>query len=173
MPAPNPPIATRWDSPIGYYGGYYYNQSSQASRVESVSLLDPHNLILHGAAVYKEAHFNISALPLEWGWGHEGKAYSAAQWAAIRQPVLGAVIPAENGPIAANDFVKLKPDVYEVGVDMSAATPAGGWASGVVVKYRAGGSTYTSTLLVGLVIMSAPGACGPAEHSIDDSWEGH
>ena len=52
-----------------------------------------------------------------------------------------------------------------------AATP------GVVVKYRAGGTTYTSTLMVGLVIGSAAkslsSACDAATRSVRDSWEAH
>lgn len=172
-PAPDPEAGvTRWDSPVGFYGGIYYNQSSVHVTMESVSLLSPHNLILHGAAVYEVAHFDI-ALPYEWAWGHEGTRYSAAQWAAIRQPVPGAILPPENDPIAVNDFMKLRPDVYEVAVDMSAASPAGGWAAGVVVKYRAGSTAYTSTLMVGLSVGSATSLsseCAPARRSIQEIW---
>jgi hypothetical protein len=176
-PAPNPDAGIiRWDSQIGYYGGIYYNQSSGPVTIESVSLLHPHNLIFHGAAVYKVAHFKIS-LSYEWAWGHEGTAHSATQWAAIRQRIPGATIPPENGPIAPADFMRLNPDVYEIAVDMSAASPAGGWTPGVVVKYRAGGTTYTSTLMVGLAIGSAAkslsSACDAATRSVQDSWEAH
>jgi hypothetical protein len=154
IPAPDPGTGiNRWDSQIGYYGGIYYNQSSGPVTIESVSLLHPHNLILHGAAVYKVAHFKIS-LSYEWAWGHEGTALSATQWAAIRQRIPGATIPPGNGPIAPADFMKLRPDVYEIAVDMSAASPAGGWTPGVVVTYRAGGTTYTSTLMVGLAVQT-------------------
>jgi len=177
IPAPDPEAEIiRWDSPIGYYAGIYYNQSSEPVTMESVSLLHPHNLTLHGAAVYKMAHYKIS-LPFEWAWGHEGTAHSATQWAAIRQRIPGATIPPENGPIAPADFMRLNPDVYEIAVDMSAASPAGGWAPGVVVTYRAGGTTYTSTLMVGLAVGSAAkplsSACDAATRSIQDSWKAH
>ncbi len=109
IPAPDPGTGiNRWDSQIGYYGGIYYNQSSGPVTMESVSLLHPHNLILHGADVYKMAHYKIS-LPFEWAWGHEGTARSATQWAAIRQRIPGATIPPENGPIAPADFTRLRP----------------------------------------------------------------
>ena len=177
IPAPDPGTGiNRWDSQIGYYGGIYYNQSSGPVTVESVSLLHPHNLIYHGAAVYKVAHFKIS-LSYEWAWGQEGTARSATQWAAIRQRIPGATIPPGNGPIAPADFMKLRPDVYEIAVDMSAASPAGGWTPGVVVTYRAGGTTYTSTLLVGLAIGSAAkplsSTCDAPTRSVQDSWEAH
>ena len=176
--APDPGAGIiRWDSQIGYYAGIYYNQSSGPVTMESVSLLHPHNLIFHGAAVYKVAHFKIS-LPYEWAWGHEGTARSATQWAAIRQRIPGATIPPENGPIAPADFPRLNPDVYEIAVDMSAASPAGGWAPGVVVTYREGGTTYTSTLMVGLAIGSAAkplssGCDAPTRSIQQDAWEAH
>ena len=73
--------------------------------------------------------------------------------------------------------MRLNPDVYEIAVDMSAASPAGGWASGVVVTYRAGGTTYTSTLMVGLAIASAAkpssSGCGAPTRSIQDFWKAH
>jgi hypothetical protein len=177
IPAPDPGTGiTRWDSQIGYFGGLYYNHSSGPVTVESVSLLHPRNLIVHGAAVYKMARYKIS-LPYEWAWGQEGKAHSATQWAAIRQRIPGATIPRENGPIAPADLPKLNPDVYEIAVDMSAASPAGGWAPGVVVTYRAGGTTYTSTLMVGLAIGSADkpmsSACDAATRSVQDYWKAH
>lgn len=175
--APDPGTGIiRRDSQIGYYGGIYYNQSSGPVTMESVSLLHPHNLIFHGAAVYKMAHFKIS-LPYEWAWGKEGTAHSATQWAAIRQRIPGATIPPENGPIAPADFMRLNPDVYEIAVDMSAASPAGGWTPGVVVTYRAGGTTYTSTLMVGLAIGSAAkplsSTCDAPTRSVQDYWDAH
>ena len=144
--------------------------------MESVSLLHPHNLIFHGADVYKVAHYKIS-LPFEWAWGDEGSAHSATQWAAIRQRIPGAIIPPENGPIAPADFMRLNPDVYEIAVDLSVASPAGGWAPGVVVTYRAGGTTYTSTLLVGLAIgweaEPLSSTCDEPTRSVQGYWKAH
>jgi len=177
IPAPDKDAGViRWDSQIGYYAGLYYNPSSGPVTVESVSLLHPHNLIVHGAAVYKMAYLKLS-LPYEWAWGQEGTAHSATQWAAIRQRIPGATIPRENGPIAAADFQKLNPDVYEIAVDMSAASRAGGWAPGVLVTYRVAGTTYTSTLMVGLAIGSAAkhlsAGCDAPTRSIQDFWAAH
>jgi hypothetical protein len=175
LPAPDPgSTATQWNSPIGFSGGIYYNQSPGPVTVESASLLDPHNLTLHGVFVYKMSHYNI-ALPYEWPWGQEGSQYSAAQWAAIRQPIPGAIIPPEKGPIPVKDFDKTKPDVYEVAVDMSASSHTGGWAAGVVLEYRTGSATYTSTLRVGLVITPWPShgspTCDPQTRSIQEFWK--
>lgn len=96
LPAPDTQAGVpRWDSPIGFYGGIYYNQSSVPVTVESALLLDPHNLTLHGAAIYKMPHFDL-ALPYEWAWGQERIYDTTAQWAAIRHPIPGAIIPPEN-----------------------------------------------------------------------------
>jgi hypothetical protein len=142
--------------------------------VESALLLDPHNLTLHGAAIYKMPHFDL-ALPYEWAWGQERIYDTTAQWAAIRHPIPGAIIPPENGPIPVNDFAKIKPDVYELAVDISASSPAGGWAAGVVMKYRAGSATFTSRLMVGLGIGSgtspASSECDSATRSIQEFWK--
>jgi hypothetical protein len=73
--------------------------------------------------------------------------------------------------------MRLRPDVYEIAVDMSAASPAGGWAPGVVVTYRAGGTTYTSTLLVGLAIGAEAkplsSTCDAPTRSVQDYWDAH
>jgi hypothetical protein len=70
IPAPDPGTITRWDSQIGYYRGIYYNHSSAPVTVESMSLLHPHNLTVHGAAVYKMAHLEIQTRRLRDSRGH-------------------------------------------------------------------------------------------------------
>jgi hypothetical protein len=73
--------------------------------------------------------------------------------------------------------MRLKPDVYEIAVDISAASPAGGWTPGVVVTYRAGGSTYTSTLRAGLAIGSGAkplsSGCDALTRSVQAYWKAH
>jgi hypothetical protein len=163
---------SRWDSQVGSLGGMYYNQSSTPVTVESVSLLLPHNLILHGAIVYEMAHYAHS-LPFQSSWDREGSGQPAALWAA-RQRIPGAVIPPGIGPLALDDFSKKNPDVYEIAVDISAASPAGGWTPGVVVKYRARGRAYTATLMIGLAIASTSTStsndCNAETHAIQGSW---
>ncbi len=132
----------------------FYNQAdSDSLTVDSVSLLQPHNLTLHTAVVYK-MHGYRNSLPLEWAWTQGGVDVPKAQWAA-RQPVPGAVIPAQDGPLGASDFEEKQPDLYEIAVDVSASSPAGGWALGEVIKYRAGGKSYTFTFKVGMAVASA------------------
>ncbi|HMH94251.1 MAG TPA: hypothetical protein VK586_24610 [Streptosporangiaceae bacterium] len=38
-----------WDAPIGYAEDIYWNNSSASLTIEPVSLIDPHNLVLHGS----------------------------------------------------------------------------------------------------------------------------
>src|SRR6266436_3614764 len=47
-----------FDSPIGLSPGLFYNQSGESLTVESVSLLRPHNLVLHAVVVYEMAHYS-------------------------------------------------------------------------------------------------------------------
>lgn len=57
--------------------------------VESVSLIAPHNLVVHKAVVFADTG---PALPWDTGWSQEGSGNLAAAWAR-RQPVPGGVIP--------------------------------------------------------------------------------
>jgi hypothetical protein len=68
---------------------------------------------------------------------------------AHRQPIHGAVIPAER--------VKrtLRSNVCVIVADISDATRRGGWARGEVMRYRAAGRTYTIKAEEGMAIGSA------------------
>jgi hypothetical protein len=172
-PAPNPPLGVpRWNSPIGFSRGMFYNQSDEPLTVESVSLLDAHNLVLHQAVVYDMIRSQNPLSP-EWGWNSSAGHGPAAQWAA-RQRVPGAVIPAEDGRLSISALDAKKPDLYEIAVDLSDASSAGGWALGEVVKYRAGGTTYTLTFLVGMAIGAASqpigSACNAPIYKIEAAW---
>ena len=70
-------------------------------------------------------------------------------WAG-RQNVPGAVIPPETSTIGTPG-----PDArdeYEVVLDISAKTPAGGWAIGQRVTYRQGNGQYTVRAYTGYAI---------------------
>jgi hypothetical protein len=151
-----------WATPVGYAEDMYWNRSSQALTVQSVSLLDPHNLVLHGGVLYEMVH-DFHALPLSWAWAQEDREVPAAEWRA-RQRIPGAVMPPIGGPLQHNGNISHKVNLYEIVVDISAATPAGGWALGEVVKYRAGGRSYTFDARTGLGIGRAR---PPASHSCD------
>ena len=156
-PAPDPGTTiTRWNSQVGALAGMYYNSSAYPVTIESVSLLSPHNLVLHGAAVFEMVHYRNS-IALESAWSQE--ASSGRVWTP-QQAIPGAVIPAEIGPLAPSDFPVKKPDVYEIAVDISDASPAGGWALGVSVDYRYLGNTYKFKLLTGMAIGSGQSSSG-------------
>lgn len=151
-----------WDAPVGYAEDMYWDQSSKPLTVESVSLLDPHNLVLHGGAIYKMPH-SRHPLPISWAWADEGREVPAGGWSA-RQRIPGATIPPVGEPVIVNGAISFKADLYEIVVDISAGTPAGGWALGEVVRYTWDGGTYTFVAKTGLGVGTTN---GPGNHSCD------
>jgi hypothetical protein len=133
----------------------YYNQSGAPVTVTSVSLLDPHNLTLHGAVLYEMAHYAHALTPIS-GWEDEEEGSLPSDWAR-RQPIPGAVIPAEDGPISGSQFAARRPNTYQVAVDVSVAARAPGWALGVVMNYTASGQHYTLTLWAGMGVAPTTG----------------
>ena len=162
---------SRWDTPVGMAFGMYYNQSWAPAKVMSVSLLDPHNLAVRGAVVYKMAQYQ-HPLPYAWPWADAiagGKP--RPEWAA-RQQVPGAVIPPEGGPVPAN-IVAAHPDVYQVAAEVQAITPGSAWAAGYAVTYRVTSGTYTVTTLDALAIGDGPPssrACDAPLAAINAAW---
>jgi hypothetical protein len=150
-----------WDAPVGYAEEMFWNKSARPLRVESVRLLDPHNLVLHGSVLYRMAHTS-HALPTSWAWTQIGQE-DPALWRA-RQRIPGAVMPPVGGPVEVNGNINTKVDRWEIVVDISAASPAGGWALGEVVQYQAGGQAYTLEAREGLSIGTSR---RPAAHSCD------
>jgi len=156
IPTPDPLAgASSWNSAVGSAIGMYYNQSGSPVTVTSVSLLDPHNLTLHGAVLYEMAHYAHALTPIS-GWKDEEEGALASDWAR-RQPIPGAVIPAEDGPISASQFAAKRANTYQVAVDVSVATRAPGWALGVVMNYTASGRRYTLTLWAGMGVAPTTG----------------
>jgi hypothetical protein len=139
-----------WATPVAYAEDMYWNQGSAPLTVESVSLLDPHNLILHGSLVYEMAHAR-HPLPISWAWADVGSKVPPSEWRA-RQPIPGAVSPPSASPVETNGTLSNKVNLYEIVLDISAATPVGGWALGEVVTYKAGGVSYVFTAKTGLGI---------------------
>jgi hypothetical protein len=169
IPAPDPGTAiTRWNSQVGVLAGMYYNSSDYPVTLESVSLISPHNLVLHGAAVFEMVHYRNS-IAFESAWSQE--ASFGRVWTPP-QAVPGAVIPAEIGPLAPSDFPAKRPDVYEIAVDVSDASPAGGWALGVSVDYRYLGQSYNIKLMTGIAIGSGASSsgCDAPMKAIQAAW---
>jgi hypothetical protein len=159
-----------WGSPIGYALNWYYNSSASPIELESVSLIDAHNLVLHGAIVYEMPH-SESPLSEASGWAVLSQSANPALWAR-RQSIPGAVIPRQTSTISAPG-----PDAqneYQVALDISATTPAGGYAIGDQITYRQGNAQYTIRSYTGYAI-GPPGTDGPKcqtqENAITAAWQ--
>lgn len=159
----------KWNSPIGWALNSYYNSSTSPIELESVSLIDSHGLVLHGVTVYEMRH-SENPLILSDGWGHMSQGASPSMWAG-RQSVPGAVIPPETSTIGTPG--PNARDVYQIVIDVSASTPAGGYAIGQQVTYRQGNTQYTIRSYTGYAI-GPPGPNGPKcqtqENAIVAAW---
>jgi hypothetical protein len=172
VPAPSLPVndIPAWNSPVGFALDWYYNASASPVEIESVSLIDPHNLILRQAIVY-EAKREQHQLILADGWPLISTSSDPSAW-AHRQGVHGAVVspdPPDAGPTTH--------DAYEVVLDVSAKTPAGGYAIGQQVTYRQGNAQYTIRSYSGYAI-SPPGPkgqdgtrCPAFQKAITTAWQ--
>ena len=159
-----------WNSQIGWAIASYYNTSASPAELESVSLIDAHGLILHTAFVYEMRH-SENPLILADGWGKMSQSADPGMWAR-RQSVPGAVIPPETSTVGTPG--PNARDEYEVVLDISAKTPAGGWAIGQQVTYRQGNAQYTIRSYAGYAI-GPPGPDGPKcqtqENAIAAAWK--
>jgi hypothetical protein len=165
VPAPDAKAGIpRWDSPFGFAVGGYYNQASTPVTVESVSLIDPHNVRLRSVVVY-DTNRNRSQLPLNLVWSQFSRNLPSALWAA-RQHVPGAVLPPGH-PFTST----LHLNEYQIAVEMSAASPRGGWAAGIIVRYQNEGRTYTVRAYAGYAIAPlSPSFCQRQQQAIDTAW---
>jgi hypothetical protein len=171
VPAPNPGVTQAWNSPVAFTANYYYNPSSAPVEIESVSLIEPHNLVLRAIAVYEMRH---AEHPLGEGfpWSQVGQTGDPVAW-AHRQGVPGAVIPPEpsaDGPPKPSGTR----DEYQIVVGVAAATSAGGWAIGHQVTYRQGNRQYTIRTYTGYGI-APPGKatqprCDAEMAAITGAW---
>jgi hypothetical protein len=170
--APNEAPSTRipaWNSPVGYALDWYYNASASPVEIESVSLIDAHNLILRGAIVYEMPH-SENPLVQAGGWPTFPQYANPRLWAR-RQSIPGAVIPAQTSTISAPG--PNARDEYQVALDISAKTPRGGYAIGDQLTYRQGNTQYTIRTYTGYAI-GPPGTDGPKcqaqENAIAAAW---
>ena len=69
-----------WNSPVGYALNWYYNSSAAPIEIVSVSLIDAHNLILHGAIVYELPH-SENPLSQATGWAVMSQSARPRLWA--------------------------------------------------------------------------------------------
>jgi hypothetical protein len=152
VPAPNLPDIKAWNTHIGFALDMFVNVSRSPLTVESVSLIDAHNLTLHGALVYEMAH-SQHAMITETAWNLMGDSVPPAARGGIHA-VPGAMIAA--GQPTTNFRPRYSLNIYEIVPDISATTPGGGWALGESVKYQAAGKTYTVATYTGYAIGVAP-----------------
>jgi hypothetical protein len=157
-----------WNSPVGFALVWYYNASASPVVVESASLIDAHNLVLHKAIVYEAERERNQLTPVD-GWPAISLGSNAASWAR-RQPVPGAVIDPDppNAGVTTHN-------AYEVVLDVSAKTPAGGYAIGQQVTYRQGNTVYTIRCYSGYAISPPDGTlsgvrCEAFNKAISAAW---
>jgi hypothetical protein len=174
--APSPPVndIPAWNSPTGWAVDWYHNVSAAPVEMESVSLIDPHGLVLRGAFVYEMRHSEHALFSVA-GWPLIGTDADPVAWTR-RQSVPGAVIPAETSTIGVPG--PNARDEYAVVLDVSAKTPAGGWAIGQQVTYRQGNAQYTVRSYTGYAIgppgpggvMAGNPNCRAQETAIAAAW---
>jgi hypothetical protein len=145
------PSDPNWGSPMGFTTDWYANRGQHPAVIKSLRLLAPHGLVLHGAVVYEMEH-SQHVLYQANSWPDIGKGASSTLWAR-RQPIPGAVIPPGHAKGVLIRASK-QDNLYVIVEDVSATTPAGGWALGEVVSYQSDGSTYTVEDHTGIAIAS-------------------
>jgi len=146
---------TSWDTPIGFALDEFVNVSRAPLTVESVKLIDAHNVILRGAFVYEMAH-SLYQLAQAGVLAELRASVPAAAWSRV-QTVPGALIRA--GHPVANFSRSYSLNIWQIVPEVSARTLAGGWALGEVVTYQANGQTYTVTAYTGYAIAPNSNAC--------------
>jgi hypothetical protein len=153
-----------WHTPIAFTTDWYVNQGRQPVTLKSVSLIDPHGLVLHQALVYEMLHAR-HPLSLAIAWSQADRGALPSAWNR-RQLIPGAVIPTGH---AAGVLTRLsnKDNLYVVVEDITATTPGGGWALGEKLAYLAGGSTYTIEVHTGIGIGSER---VPFQNSCNDAY---
>jgi hypothetical protein len=164
-PAPLPRSAiTTWHSPVWFALDMFVNTSRSPLTVESVSLIDPHNVSLRGALVYEMVHSRFPLLQTG-GLADLAASVPAAYWAR-KQFVPGAVIAA--GDPVQSFAPSPSHNVFEIVPAVEQRHPGGGWALGEIVTYRAGGKTYTVTAYTGYIISPSlsQNACQPLDNAV-------
>jgi hypothetical protein len=147
-PAPLPRSAiTTWHSPVWFALDSFVNESRSPLTIESISLIDPHNVRLRGALVYEIVHQRYQLIQ-SGGLADLASSVPASAWAR-RQYVPGAVIAAGH-PVS--DFAAPSLNLYQIVPAVQQKHPGGGWALGEVVTYRVGGQTYKVTAYSGYII---------------------
>jgi hypothetical protein len=158
-----------WDSPVGFSLDWYENTSAAPVTIESVSLIDPHNLVLRGAVIYQGTRLKHSVV-LSDGWKVMGRYADPNAW-AHRQSVPGAVIPAQT---SQKGTTATDPPEYDVILDISVETPGGGYASGQQVTYKQGNDQYTIRTYTGYAISppepNGGTRCDAMQKAVENAW---
>ena len=135
-PAPNPSTATvSWNTPIWFAIDSFANTSGGPLTIKSVSLIDAHNVVLRGAVAYDEGDHSQRELMQTGATADIARSVPPPDWAR-HQAVPGAVIP------PGHDLWQIFPEVAQV-------HRGGGWAIGEIVRYSAGGQTYSVKVYTG------------------------
>jgi hypothetical protein len=150
LPAPAIGV-TSWRTPVAFTTDWYVNQGRRPVTVQSVALVEPHGLVLHGGLVYEMVqaeHVLYQAI----AWPDLGRGALASAWRA-RQAIPGAVIPPGHAQ-GALTHLSGKDNLYVVAEEVTATGAGGGWASGERIAYTADGRSYSMTAYTGIAIGS-------------------
>jgi hypothetical protein len=155
LEAPDPGTSiVSWRTQVGFALDVYFNRSRRPLVIESVRLADAHGLIVHQALVYLIANHDKDPLPYERPWSQIGQGVPRSAWAHGHQAVPGAVIGPLDGSTASGPGAG---NHYQVVVDLSARSAAGGWATGEIIRYRAHGHTYSVRSYTGYALAPPSG----------------
>lgn len=153
----------KWNTPVGFGFPTFLNPSFSTLRIEDISLTDPHNLTVHGGIVYQMERAGGRPAPLYMVAPMTAMASIANPTAwAHRQAIPGALIP------PGRDTTR-----YQIVPEITAGSPAGGWATGEVVKYEANGRQYAADVELGVAIakMNQADGCTVMFQAIQNAWQ--
>jgi hypothetical protein len=134
---------------VGFTMDWYVNLGHAPATIESLSLVDPHGLVLHGGLVY-EMYQAKNPLGYFGAWNHISTGVPPGAW----QPIPGGVIPTGH-TAQVMSHVSAADNLYVIVEKVTATSDDGGWAAGLTVNYTADGGSYSTTGITGIAIGSS------------------
>jgi hypothetical protein len=141
-----------WRTNVAFTTVWYVDKGAAPATIRSISLVDPHGLVLHRAIIYEMvgAWYVLNQVI---AWSELDKGALPSAWRR-RQPIPGAVIPTGHTH-GLPDHMSRKDNLYVVAEDVTATSPNGGWAAGEKLSYTSGRHVYSITAQTGIGLGSA------------------
>jgi len=173
LPIPDPGAHVYgWATPIAFTTQMFVNEAPVRVTVQSVSLIDPHNMVLRGAIVYEMPH-SQHPLIMNGTVANLAASVPAALWAR-HQSVPGAVIAPGHRVRSFRPSYSMS--IWEIAPVVAKRNPGGAWALGEIVTYEARGHAYTVEAQIGWAIGSSRGplsqSCKAPMNAITAAWRG-